>query len=158
MVRVGAIGAEGGAHTVHAYPFALPRAALAYSTVASPQQLQLALEVPLFALQRLQLVLTLPVRFFKFLVKAERKGRAVMRLIMCTSDQSETRICCKARARMRVVDGCGDTIGGVAGSMVIDLCPASPETPKQVPSPAWSATCQLLHTLPLFTLVSLQHK
>lgn len=67
LVRIRAVGAEGGAHAVHAYPLTLPRAALGCSTTASPQQLQLTLEVPLLTLQRLQLVLALPVRLFKFL-------------------------------------------------------------------------------------------
>lgn len=90
LVRVRAIGAEGGAHTVHAYPFPLPRAALCYSTAAAAaQQLQLALEVPLLTLQRLQLVLTLPVHLFKFLVREERRT-AVIKMIMCTRDQSES--------------------------------------------------------------------
>ena len=73
LVRVRAVGAEGGAHAVHAYPLALPRAALGCSTAASPQQLQLALEVPLLALQRLQLVLALPVCLFKFLLRRRRR-------------------------------------------------------------------------------------
>lgn len=67
LVRVGAVRAERGTYAVHAYPLPLPWAALGCSTAASPQQLQLALEVPLLALQRLQLVLALPVRIFKFL-------------------------------------------------------------------------------------------
>lgn len=73
MVRVGAVGAEGGTYAVHTYPLPLPWAGLGYSTAASPQQLQLALEVPLLTLQRLQLVLALPVRIFKFLVKGKQK-------------------------------------------------------------------------------------
>lgn len=75
MVRVRAVGAEGGAHTVHAYPFPLCWAALGCSTAASPQQLQLPLEVPLLALQRLQLVLALPICLFKFLLIRRRMGR-----------------------------------------------------------------------------------
>lgn len=64
LVRVGAVRAQGGAHTVHAYPLALHGAGGAHS---SPQQLELALEVPLLTLQGLQLILALPVRLFKFL-------------------------------------------------------------------------------------------
>lgn len=75
LVRVRAVGAEGGAHAVHAYPFPLRWAALGCSTAASPQQLQLALEVPLLALQRLQLVLALPVCLFKFLLIRRTMGR-----------------------------------------------------------------------------------
>lgn len=75
MVRVRAVGAEGGAHTVHAYPFPLCWAALGCSTAASPEQLQLPLEVPLLALQRLQLVLALPICLFKFLLIRRRMGR-----------------------------------------------------------------------------------
>lgn len=67
LIRVRAVGAEGGAHTVHAYPLSLPWAVLGCSTTASTQQLQLTLKVPLLALQRLQLVLALPVHLFKFL-------------------------------------------------------------------------------------------
>lgn len=67
LVRVRAVGAEGGAHTIHAYPLPLPWAALGCSTAAAPQQLQLALEVSLLPLQGLQLVLALPVCLFKFL-------------------------------------------------------------------------------------------
>lgn len=74
LVRVRAVGAEGGAHTVHAYPLPLSWAALGGSTTASPQQLQLALEVPLLTLQRLQLVLALPVCLFKFLTGESEGG------------------------------------------------------------------------------------
>lgn len=91
MVRVRAVGAEGGAHTVHPYPLPLPRAALGCSTAASPQQLQLALEVPLLALQRFQLVLALPVCLFKFLVRTERREKETReRFIMWTGEQGET--------------------------------------------------------------------
>lgn len=73
LVRIRAVRAEGRAHAVHTYPLALPRAALGCSTTASPQQLQLTLEVPLLTLQRLQLVLALPVRLFKFLIGSKRR-------------------------------------------------------------------------------------
>lgn len=73
LVGVGAVGAEGGAHAVHAYPLALGRALGA--AAAAPQQLQLALQVPLLALQGLQLVLALPVRLFKFLLGERRRRR-----------------------------------------------------------------------------------
>lgn len=64
LVGVRAVRAQGGAHTVHAYPLALHGAGGADS---APQQLELALEVPLLTLQGLQLILALPVRLFKFL-------------------------------------------------------------------------------------------
>lgn len=81
MVRVGAVRAERGTYAVHAYPLPLPWAALGCSTAASPQQLQLALEVPLLALQRLQLVLALPVRIFKFLVRGKREGEEMVNYV-----------------------------------------------------------------------------
>lgn len=75
LVRVRALGAEGGAHAVRAYPVPLRRASPGHSATASaPQELQLTLQVPLLALQRVQLVLALLIRVFKFLVHGRRHG------------------------------------------------------------------------------------
>lgn len=76
LVRVGALGAEGGAHAVRAYPVPLRRASPGHSATAAPapQELQLTLQVPLLALQRVQLVLALLIRLFKFLVHGRRHG------------------------------------------------------------------------------------
>lgn len=64
LVGVGAVRAQGGAHTVHAYSLTLHGAG---GVDSAPQQLELTLEVPLLTLQGLQLILALPVRLFKFL-------------------------------------------------------------------------------------------
>lgn len=73
LVRVGVPGAEGGAHAVRAYPLPLRRACRGRSAAAAPQELQLTLEVPLLALQRIQLVLALLICLFKFLVEGGRQ-------------------------------------------------------------------------------------
>ena len=78
-VRGGALGADSGAHAVHAYPVPLP------GPLSSLQQVQLALQVTLLSLQRLQLVLALTVCLFKFLIgqgerESERGG-----VLLCRS-------------------------------------------------------------------------
>lgn len=58
---VGALGAEGGAHAVGAYPLPLP------VSTAPPQEVQLPAKVPLLPLQILQLILRLPISVLQFL-------------------------------------------------------------------------------------------